>query len=175
MMSRSNTFIIAEEGWKYLLLFAIATIVLGIIDADLLQSIAIIAFFATGYIYRNPEREVPHFQRGSIVAPVDGRVTAVEESLDRPKIGSKCLKVTVRSGCFDTSLLRAPFDMRVTALEHRHGARLSLKKTEAQKLNELVTIELDDDHGHKLVVEHLLEQSPEHYLACGDRAYRQSG
>lgn len=161
MMPKNNTFIIADEGWKYLLGFAIAYLFFALIDADLLQLLTIIAFIMTLYLYRNPEREVPHYQRGSIVSPVDGKVTAIE-SLDAcPGIEGACHKVTIRSGCLDASLLRVPFDATVEKLEHRHGARLGSSKVGAKALNEKATLYLSDAAGHKLEIEHLLEQSPD--------------
>lgn len=161
MMSKNNTFIIAKEGWKYLVGSVAAFIVFSLMDADWLQVLTVVTFIALAYTYRNPERIVPHYQTGSIVAPVDGKISAVEALDECGVLGGSCYKITIQSGCFDMSLLRAPMDASVEKIDYRHGSRLSLKKPLAHELNERALVYLNDLHGNQLAVEHLLAQSPD--------------
>lgn len=160
-MQSSNTFIIAQEGWKYLLGSSGAYMLFALMDIDLLQYLAAFMFIVSAYIYRNLERTVPEYQKNSIVSPVDGKISAVEMVDSCPEMDGTCQKITIRTGCFDTSLLRVPFDATVENLDHRHGTRLSRKRDHARELNEMALMSLSDEQGHKLVVEHLLEQSPD--------------
>ncbi len=160
-MQSNNSFIIAQEGWKYLLGSAGAYILFALMDIDLLQNLSVVIFIASAYLYRNPERNVPEYQKSSIVSPVDGKISAVETVDSCPEMDGVCQKITIRSGCFDTSLLRMPIDATVEKLDHRHGIRLSLKRDKARELNEMAIMSLSDEQGHKVVVEHLLAQSPD--------------
>jgi phosphatidylserine decarboxylase len=152
-----DTFIIAKEGWKFLLgallLFAVAVIM----DADLLEFASLGGAVAAAWVYRNPERSTVYLQKKSIAAVSDGTVTAID-SVDMEGDGS-CFKITVRSAYWDVSVLRAPFESGVTRFRMRRGARLSGIAPLAAALNERAQLRFTDSDDNSIRVEHLLEQS----------------
>jgi phosphatidylserine decarboxylase len=159
MMHRSNTFILAEEGWRYVAGLVVAYLFFALIDAEVLQFLTAAALVAAVYMYRNPERIVPRYQPDSIVAPADGRVASVELLEACPVMDGACYKLVIRSKCLDTALLRIPFTAGVEHLAYRRGSRLSLSKPLSKELNEKARIDFSDEQGHKLVIEHLLAQT----------------
>jgi phosphatidylserine decarboxylase len=151
-----NTFIIAKEGWKLLAGLAIAFLFFGIVDFSILQFLSFIAFFGVAYLYRNPERVVPYHQNASIVAMMDGTVTAIE-SLEESEISDgPSYKITVTTGLLDTALLRAPFDGTLVASTLRHGSRLSLSNPQAPLLNAMATLRFQDHDNREVLVKHLV-------------------
>jgi phosphatidylserine decarboxylase len=158
-MEQSDTFIIAKEGWKFLLGSIGAFILFILIEMSLLQFVAFAATIAIVYIYRNPERIVPYYQEHSIVAVADGRVRSIETVDSCPMLEGPCYKVEIVSGMFDTSLLRMPFEATAVSAELRRGSRLSTLQPLAGTLNERAQLRFDDASGQSCVVEHMLDQS----------------
>lgn len=174
-MNRSDTFIIAKEGWGYLAGALILFALFGLIDADFLQFLAFGAFVAVGYIYRNPERIVPYNQPGSIVSVADGIVTAIETVSECAGLEGPCFKIGIKSGCLDTSVLRAPFESCVTRAEVRRGSRLALVNPLAAMLNEKALLEFTSENGNSVVCEHFMEQNPADlsvYVSHENRIYQ---
>lgn len=156
---RTNTFIVAYEGWKSVAMAGGAAIFFMLLDWDFLTWIAIACFAFLAWVYRNPERIVPYFQQQSIVSTVDGTVTAIEtvdscEACDEP-----CYRIEIVSDYFDASILRAPFEANVTEVRNSEGSRLSRFNPLAKKLNATATVTFTTSRNDKAVCEHMLTQS----------------
>ena len=158
-MEQSDTFIVAREAWKFLMAALAAYIVFLLTDLELLQFAAFAAAAVTIYIYRNPERIVPYYQNGSIVAFADGRVAAIETVDGCSAFEGPCYRVDIVSSAFDVSLLRAPFEAVVRRLKVRRGSRLSSHSALARKLNETALVQFEDEKGQRCAIEHMLDTS----------------
>lgn len=159
-MNRSDTFIVAKEGWGLLAALLILFGFFGMIDAGFFQFVAFVAFVCVGYIYRNPERIVPFYQAGSIVAVADGVVTAIDTADECRGHNTPCYKIELQSGYLDASLLRAPFGSRITSARLIRGNRLPLQNPLSVSLNEKALYQFTSEDGQVVACEHLLEQSP---------------
>ncbi len=131
---RNDTFIIAKDGLKCIAATAALVIFMMIIDADLLTFVASVLFLLTLWVYRNPERVLPHVQEKSIVSVCDGTVKSIETSEDEE--GNVRYNITVKSSFLDTSILRVPFACKVQESTVVSGARLSVTSPLAERLNE---------------------------------------
>lgn len=103
--------IIAREGWPHI---AIAFIVALGVNIFFGWSWAIlfwvIAFFVLQF-FRDPPREVPS-NRHAILAPADGRIVAVEKTLD-PYLDRESVKISVFMNVFNVHSNRSPVDGEV--------------------------------------------------------------
>jgi len=149
-----NTFIIAKEGWKLLAGLAIAWVLFALLDADFLQFVTLVAFAGTLYLYRNPERAQPYLHASSIVAMMDGTVSAIESVEGYDALEGPCYKITIASGLTDIGVLRVPFDGTVASYSMRTGSRLQLSAPQARQLNSMATLHFSDAENHTLVVTH---------------------
>jgi phosphatidylserine decarboxylase len=154
-MMKNNLFPVAKEGWNKIGFSFLAFAIAYILDADFLQFIFFLMTLFLVYVYRNPERLAPHFQAGSVVSPVDGIVSAIEEIEE----GEYSYKITVDTGFLDVSVLRAPSTSQVVEASLVHGTRLSSRHKLSEKLNENTTIVFQDAHENKIKVVHTLKQS----------------
>lgn len=158
-MQRNDTMIVAHQGWPYLGAAVVAFVLFVLLDWGLFQFLAFVTAALIVYIYRNPERIVPHYQEHSIVAMADGRIRSIETVDASPLLAEPCYKVELTSSVFHTSLLRMPFEGKVMHLELRRGSRLSTLRPLAQKLNERACIAFENDQNQRCAIEHLLDQS----------------
>lgn len=152
---KNNLFPIAKQGWKPLAFTAIAFYIAFLFDFDFLQFLFFVAFLFLLYIYRNPERLVPHFQDSSVISPVDGVVISIEEIED----AEYSYAIQIESSYLDVAVLRLPFASVHSSFVLQRGTRLSARHSLSFKLNENAHIIFEDKDQNKLKVIHRLKQS----------------
>lgn len=152
---RSNLFIIAYSGWRYVVTAFVLFLFFKIIDLDIFAAIAFISTLFFLFVFRNPERELFSFEEESILSPVDGVVSGITE-LDDSEYG---YRVDIESGYLDVSLLRSPINATIESLQLYNGTRVSKTSKHLETLNENVEITFVDKKNHKIKVKHTLTQS----------------
>jgi len=152
---KTNIFPIAKEGWKYLAYSIALFLLFLVLDLDFFQFISCILFCFILYAFRNPERELSSFEKGSLVAPSDGVVHVIEELAD----SKYAYRLDIESGFFDVGILRAPSNAMVTKVKKYNGTRVSSNSHLYKDTNENVTLFLEDESGNSFKVEHRLKQS----------------
>lgn len=152
---RNNLFPIAKEGWNFIGYSVLAFVVFAIFDFDFFEFVSFIAILFFIFVYRNPERELPAFQESSVVSPIDGVVSSIEEIEDK----EFAYKVEVNSSYLDVSVLRVPMDSTLKSFSIKHGARLSQFDSLAKNINENAQLVFEDSNSNKVKVSHMLKQS----------------
>lgn len=131
MATYHNVNIIAKEGqWHIFLAFIpfALSVYLGFCSFLIYLFFALFAFSV--YFFRNPEREIADDTAGSVLAPVDGRVEAIER-LE----GEKKILVRIQNGLLPTHILRSPFKTEITSIKRRHGMALVGGEESVEHLN----------------------------------------
>jgi len=137
---------VAPEGWPLIAVPAVCALAAAavgwwIVAAGLgTAAVAIAAFF------RDPPRNVPRDSR-NVLAPADGKVTAMEPGPD----GS--LRVSIFLSVFDVHLNRAPVAGRVEAVRYRPGRVLPANLARSATENEQNELCIDSVHGSVRVVQ----------------------
>ena len=152
---KNNLLPITTFGWRYIAYALGALVIFSILDFTLLKLLALgtLVFFI--FVFRNPERELPSFEKNSVYAPVDGEVIAIDELDD----SEYRYKVTIDSSYTDVGVLRIPMNATVSSVEKKNGTKLSLDTPLAKKLNENVSIVFLNEENNKLKIVHTLKQS----------------
>ena len=152
---KSNLFPIVKQGWNYIAYSFGAFIVLNIFNLEFFAffAFALMLFFI--FVFRNPERELPRFGMNSVVCPVDGKVLAIDEIKD----SEFAYKITLESSYLDVGVLRVPIDGKVILLQKQSGTRLSFTKQLSTKLNENISLIIEDENANKVKISHILKQS----------------
>ncbi|TKI69008.1 phosphatidylserine decarboxylase [Sulfurimonas crateris] len=154
---KSNLLPIAKEGWSYLAYSVAAFIAFTILDLDILQFLAFLTTLFFIYIFRNPERENMLYQKNSVVSPVDGVVSSIEELQAQ---NSYAYKIEIDGSYFNVALLRVPFTSTLEELELQKGARLSAFKALSKSINENAELIFSDEESlNKMKIVHRLKQS----------------
>jgi len=154
-MMRSNLFIIAQSGWKYVGFSLSFFLVFMILDLEFLAFLSFLFALVSVFVFRNPERELLSFEEKSILSPVDGVVSAITQ-LDDSEYG---YRIDVQSSYIDVSLLRAPINASVESLKYHKGTRTSKNSKLFETLNENVEIIFVNNNKQKVKVKHTLSQS----------------
>ncbi len=152
---KSNLFIIVKNGWSYLAYAVVAFFIFTFLDIEFLAFLSFLAVVGFIYIFRNPERELPTFEKKSILSPVDGTVTQIltlEES-------DFAYRVDILTSYRDVSVLRAPITATLKSLEMTHGTRVSQNSKLFTDLNEKCELVFVNDDLNEVKVVHRLTQS----------------
>lgn len=152
---KNNLFPIAQAGIKYVSISAAVFVLFFLFDFEFLTFIAFLVTLALGFSFRNPERELPPFEQGSVVAPIDGLVTSIESIED----DNFAYKIKIDTTSLDVGVLRVPMASKLQILQHFHGARLSDAIQLHQDINENATLVFEDSNANLVKIHHRLKQS----------------
>ena len=137
--------IIAREGWLHIAIaFAIAFSVHIYAGWNWAIPFWIIACFVLQF-FRDPPREVPT-DRNAILAPADGRIVAVEKTLD-PYLEREALKISVFMNVFNVHSNRSPVDGEVRNKWYFPGKFLNADLPKASLENERNALWITADNG----------------------------
>lgn len=108
---------IAKEGWNKIVLMAMLFLL-----SYALSFLPWFFFFLlalTIYTYRNPERIPEEDDARTLLAPLDGKITAIAKTTLND--GSEMLCIVIKKSFWDVGVLRAPMLLEVIEVKNRFG------------------------------------------------------
>ncbi|GDX36292.1 phosphatidylserine decarboxylase proenzyme [Alphaproteobacteria bacterium] len=146
-------FPIHKEGYKFILIFAIATAILAMLS-NFLGLIGLVATLWCIFFFRDPERVIP-VEESVVVSPADGVVTRVEYNVEAPEeLGygkQKFNKISVFLNVFNVHVNRVPVSGTVSKVVYRPGKFLSANAEEASLENERNAVVVKTKNGLDIV------------------------
>lgn len=132
------TFPIHKEGYKFILIFALAAIILALLS-NFLGLIGLVATLWCIFFFRDPERVTP-LDDSAVISPADGVVTRVDYGVFAPaELGygnKKFNKISVFLNVFNVHVNRSPVAGRVEKVVYKAGKFLAANADEASEENE---------------------------------------
>ena len=126
--------IVAREGWPHLLIsFGLAVLVTWF-GGWWSIPFWIIAIFVLQF-YRDPPRTVPT-QANAVLSPADGRIVAVEKTVDPYVSGREAIKISVFMNVFNVHSNRSPIDGVIEKIEYSAGTFVNADLDKASLENE---------------------------------------
>jgi phosphatidylserine decarboxylase len=151
----SSTFVpIHREGWRFVALAAVVTVILYWVNLDFLGLLALVVTCWCAYFFRDPDRVTP-IKAELVISPADGRISAIESVVPPPELDlprEPVTRISVFMNVFDVHINRSPVDARIAHIAYVPGKFLSadLDKASADNERQALTLELDD--GRRLGV-----------------------
>jgi phosphatidylserine decarboxylase len=152
----SDTFILSKRGWLPIAVMATLFLFFVMSGLHFFQFISGALLIALLVLFRNPERTGASGEPNVILSNVDGVVLGIEEIAVNEVLMKK---VTILSGFWNVSMLRAPFDGSIEKIAIRHGVMLPLHNPLAQTLNEKSVLSFRTVSGDEIYVEHISQRS----------------
>ena len=144
---------IHNEGYKFLVIFSIATIILYLISS-LLGLIGLVLTIWCYYFFRDPERYSIN-DDDYLVSPADGLVLQVQEN-DGPKElnleNKKFTKVSIFMNVFDCHVNRSPCAGKVSEILYKPGKFLNASLDKASEDNERNYYKITNSKGEDIIV-----------------------
>ncbi len=144
---------IHNEGYKFLVIFAVATIILYLISS-FLGLIGLVLTIWCYYFFRDPER-YPINDDDYLVSPADGLVLQVQEN-DGPKElnleNKKFTKVSIFMNVFDCHVNRSPCSGKVSEILYKPGKFFNASLDKASEENERNYYKITNSKGENIIV-----------------------
>ena len=144
---------IHNEGYKFLVIFAVATIILYLISC-FLGLIGLVLTIWCYYFFRDPERYSID-DDDYLVSPADGLVLQVQEN-DGPKElnleNKKFTKVSIFMNVFDCHVNRSPCSGKVSEILYKPGKFFNASLDKASEENERNYYKITNSKGEDIIV-----------------------
>ncbi len=141
------------DGWKFVAIAALATVVLFL----LWQPLGWVGLIVTAwvvYFFRDPPRVTP-IREGLVVSPADGLIVSIAEGTPPRELGmdeAPMTKIGIFLNVFDVHINRMPADGVVVDTRYRKGKFLNASLDKASDENERMAIRLRTVDGPEIAV-----------------------
>jgi len=140
-------FKVNREGWRFIAIFAVITLVLFWLWQPL-GWIGVIATIWCVFFFRDPDRVTP-IRDGIVVAPADGIVVQVTDAPPPPELdmGDAPLpRISIFLNVFDVHVNRMPCDGRIVKTHYRPGKFVNAALDKASVDNERMALRVETDY-----------------------------
>ena len=170
---------IHEEGYKFLIISSILTLVLYSFS-DFLGLIGFVITIWVYYFFRDPERVIIH-DRNYLVSPADGEIIKVDEVNGPKELGlenKKFKKISIFMNVFDCHVNRTPCDGKIEEILYKPGKFFNASLDKASEDNERNYFKIKDLNNNDVIVVQIAglvarrivcESSKDQELKQGDR------
>ena len=144
---------IHAEGYKFLVIFVIITLVLY----SLSDFLGLIGFFLTVWVYyffRDPER-ITIMDENFLVSPADGEIIKVEEVNGPKEFGlenKRFQKISIFMNVFDCHVNRSPCEGKIEEILYKPGKFLNASFDKASDDNERNYYKIKDKQSNDVIV-----------------------
>ena len=142
-----------NEGYKFLVIFGLATLVLYLING-FLGLIGLVLTIWVYYFFRDPDR-ISINDEDYLVSPADGVVLQVMETNGPKELNlenKKFTKVSIFMNVFDCHVNRTPCNGEIEDILYVSGKFLNASLDKASEDNERNYYKIKDKHGNDIVV-----------------------
>lgn len=147
------SFPIHKEGFKFIIIFALVTICIGLLSHNL-GLIGLVLTLWCIFFFRDPERVIPT-EDNVVVSPADGVVTLIERGVAAPddlNLGDKKWnKISVFLNVFNVHVNRVPVAGKITQVSYKPGKFLSANDTGASSENERNSVVVKTATGTEII------------------------
>jgi len=144
---------IHDEGYKFLVIFVLATIILYFINSFL----GLVGFVLTiwcYYFFRDPER-ISIGDENYLTSPADGEILQIMESNGPKELGlenKKFKKISIFMNVFDCHVNRSPCSGKVTEILYKPGKFINASLDKASEDNERNYYNIKNSYGENIIV-----------------------
>ena len=133
--------IIAKEGWPYLALVGVVTLLVHYLGGIAWSWPLWILFIFVLQFFRDPQR-IPAMGRDLVLSPADGRIVVVEKAND-PYAGREALKISVFMNVFNVHSNRSAVNGLVRKIQYFPGKFVNADLDKASTENERNAVVID--------------------------------
>ena len=141
-----------RDGWKFVVLFFVVTVLLGELVWSWLWLVGLVATLWCIYFFRDPPRVTPQ-RSGLVVSPADGLVSQVGTAVPPAELdlgGEPLPRVSVFLSVFDVHVNRVPAEGVIDVVAYHPGKFLSAADDKASDENERTAMAMTLPDGRRL-------------------------
>ena len=134
---------IHPEGWRFIGIFALVTIIIGFFWSPFLFVGGVLTAWCA-YFFRNPDRITP-VREGLVISPADGVVQMIERASPPAELemgDAPLTRISVFMNVFNVHVNRSPADGTIVKLAYRPGKFLNASLDKASEHNERQSVRM---------------------------------
>lgn len=134
---------IHPEGWRFIGIFALVTLLIGAFWSPFLFIGGVLTAWCT-YFFRNPDRITP-VREGLVISPADGVVQMIELAAPPVELemgDAPLTRISVFMNVFNVHVNRSPADGTIVKLAYRPGKFLNASLDKASEHNERQSVRM---------------------------------
>ena len=144
---------IHSEGYKFLVIFGVATLVLYFIST-FLGLVGLLLTIWCYYFFRDPERQSIKSDE-YLVSPADGEIIKVEEVNGPKELGleeKKFTKISIFMNVFDCHVNRSPCSGTISEIIYKPGKFINASLDKASEDNERCYYKIKNSYGENIIL-----------------------
>ncbi len=144
---------IHAEGYKFLVIFGVATLVLYFLSS-FLGFLGLVLTIWCYYFFRDPERKTINNDE-YLVSPADGEIIKVEEVNGPKELGleeKKYTKISIFMNVFDCHVNRSPCSGTISEIIYKPGKFFNASLDKASEENERCYYKIKNSFGEDIIV-----------------------
>ena len=144
---------IHNEGYKFIVIFVVATVILYFIHG-FLGFVGLVLSIWCYYFFRDPER-IPINDENYLTSPADGLILQVLDTNGPKELGlenKKYKKVSIFMNVFDCHVNRSPCSGKIEEILYKPGKFINASLDKASEDNERNYYKIKDKHGNDIIV-----------------------
>ncbi len=148
-MKQETQFLIAKEGFIFIGIGMILTLVGGILSLNLGIFLGLLTLFCV-YFFRDPRRTPPEGE-GLLVSPGDGTVVDISRVYEDRFLKSSAVKISIFLNVFNVHINRIPVAGKVAGIFYNSGRFFVANVPKASLENEQNAVVLETGAGKRIV------------------------
>ena len=144
---------IHDEGYKFIIIFVLATIILYLFNG-FLGFVGLVLTIWCYYFFRDPER-ISIEDDNYLTSPADGLILQVLETNGPKELGlenRKFKKISIFMNVFDCQVNRSPCSGRISEILYKPGKFFNASLDKASEDNERNYYKIQNSHGEDIIV-----------------------
>lgn len=147
-MSINRQSIIVPEGFPFIIVILIATLILAFIGFIWATASFFLAAIFVTWFFRNPERTTPALA-GAVISPADGRIIKIEKVLLDDLLKGAFIKISIFMNVFNVHVNRIPYSGMVKLIRYNKGKFIAANLDKASELNEQNAVVIISEQGRE--------------------------
>ena len=143
---------VESEGLSIVFVSAALCLILALLGFFLLFVVFFLltAFFV--FFFRDPERELPPLDPGSVICPADGKIIDISEVLEDDYLKRNTRRISIFLSIFDCHINRSPVSGKVVGTTYYPGEfRMAFEKNSSDANERLITL-IECENGVRVVI-----------------------
>ena len=143
---------VAGEGLGIIYVSAALCILLALLGSFSLFFVFFLltAFFV--FFFRDPERELPPLEPGSVICPADGKVIDVSETFEDGYLNRRARRISIFLSIFDCHVNRFPVSGKVVGTTYYPGEFGMAFRGDSSEANERLATLIECESGVRVVI-----------------------
>ena len=143
---------VASEGLSIIYFSAALCILLALLGSFSLFSVFLLLTVSFVFFFRDPQRELPPLESGSVICPADGKIIDISETFEDGYLKRNTRRISIFLSIFDCHINRFPVSGKVVGTTYYPGKFKMAFKRDSSEANERLVTLIECEDGVRVVI-----------------------